>query len=325
MGAYDEFRRTGRLGDQGARLLYATVASIARLHRYPPPAGHISWTADAVEEVAHDFLTSKSADRRLTHLYLGAVDEESFKRLLGAAVLNHFRSVARRTALGRLIRRLNDVLAGSDEFRRTTGVGANAAWWTLAEGLDAPSACPTELLTAAAAHVRDVRVPRWSEMAARRPPDADRDSLVRLARRVLDAAGGAVAVGELARAIAPRLGLGPVPLVVDTDVQDLAETLPVSGDRMQGALDALRADELFASLSERERLVVAYWEEPVRDFAPRIGLGKSQASAARQRVVEILRVYLTSDDSPDDVVRLLVARAKRWAEGRTDEHGAASV
>jgi hypothetical protein len=326
MGAYDEFRRSGRLGDQGARLLYATVASIARLHRYPPSAGHSSWTADAVEEVAHDFLTSERADRRLTYLYMSAVDEESFRRLLGTAVLNHFRSAARRTMLGRLIRRLNDVLAGSDDFRRATGAGPNAAWWTLAEGLDEPSACPTELLTAAAAHVRDVRVPRWSDTAARRPPDADRDSLVRLARRVLEAAGGAVAVSDLARAIAPRLGLGSVPLVVDTDVQDLSEALlPVSGDRMQGALDALRADELFASLSERERLVVAYWEEPVRDFAPRIGLGKSQASAARQRVVEFLRVGLTSDDNPDDVVRLLVARAKRWAEGRTDRHGAASV
>jgi hypothetical protein len=322
MGAYAEFQQAGRLGPGGAKLLYATVAAVARIHRFPPPSGQESWTKDDIESVAHDFLTSENAERRLAQLFISAVDEEAFARLLGTAVLNHLRSEARRTMIGRLIRRLNDVLAGSSGFRRIERTGES--WWTLAEGVDEPVTAPADALVAAAAEVREVKVPRWSETARRQAPHADRDSLERLARRVLEVAGGSLAVSELARAVAPRLGLGAVPLVTDIDVADLSEPPTREARPTERAIDAVRADQIFAGLSERERLVVAYWEEPVREFAPRVGLGKSQASAARQRVVDVLKACLTGDDNPDGVLGELVARAKEWAEGRTGEHDATS-
>jgi hypothetical protein len=324
MGAYEEFARSGRLGEEGARLLYATVAAVVRVHGYPPPHGHSTWGPDAVEAVAHDFLTSPNAERRLGQLFISAVDGASFARLLGTAVLNHLRSEARRTMIGRLIRRLNDVLAGSPEFRRTLGSGGGEAWWTLAEGIDDAGVSDPGRLLQAAAEVREVQVPRWSDAARRQPPDADRESLTRLARRVLEVAGGALPVSELARAIAPRLGLGPLPLAADIDVHDLADTVAASENGIQGALDAIRAEELFASLTERERLVLAYSDEPVREFAPKIGLAKSQAATARQRLVEFLRVRLAEDPDPDGVVRLLVERARSWGESRTGDLDASS-
>ncbi len=315
MGAYEEFRQTGRLGPECAQLLYATVGAVARLHGYPPPSGQASWTAEDVQSVAHDFLTSTAAERRLTQLFISAVDEPSFARLLGTAVLNQLRNDARRTMLGRLIRRLNDVMGDSSDFRAIHRPGET--WWTLAEGVDDPAAASGNALVEAAAEVRDVKVPRWRETARRQPPRADRESINRLARRVLEVAGGSLAVSELARAIAPRLGLGPVPLVTEIDVPDLADTFIAEGDLTERAVDEVRADELFDGLTERERLVLAYWEETVREFAPRLGLGKSQAAEARQRVVDLLKTSLTDEDSPDGVVRALVVRAKLWAEGRT--------
>src|SRR5947209_18723055 len=99
MNAYAEFQQAGRFGPEGAKLLYATVAAVARIHGYPSPSGRAAWTKDDVQAVAHDFLTSKNAERRLTQLFISAVDEESFARLLGTAVLHHLRSEARRTTL----------------------------------------------------------------------------------------------------------------------------------------------------------------------------------------------------------------------------------
>jgi len=87
----------------------------------------------------------------------------------------------------------------------------------LASQPSAPSRTAPALLTQAAAAERQVDVPRWSHQTRRRPPVADAASLVRLCRRVLEAAAGTVPLDELARSIAPRLGLAPTPLAEAND------------------------------------------------------------------------------------------------------------
>lgn len=316
MGAYEEFRRLGALGEEGAELLYRTVRAVARIHRFPPPSGGSGWTTDDIRIVAHEFIAEK-AERRLADLFIAAVDEESLRHRLGAAVRNHLRDGARRTEIGRLIKRLNEVFGSAPAFRRVAGAGGGVAWWSLVDGREEPTDRPFTALVGAAAEVRDVTVPRWSDAAHRRAPHADRESLMELGRKILEAAGGSVSVAEIARAMAARLGLGPSPTGIDVDVPDQPEPYGGVPDDADHTLDAMVAEAIFGRLSERERLVVAHWDDPVRELATRIGLGKSQAAASRQRVVDLLRVELSDLGEPDGVVRELVTKAQGWAGDRT--------
>ena len=112
MGALEEFRESGKLGPEGVKLLYETVAAVARFGRFPPPYRYASWESDSVAEVAHDFISGERSLERLAHLYVLATDERSLELLLQEAVRNFLRSQARRTERGRLIRRLQDVFEG---------------------------------------------------------------------------------------------------------------------------------------------------------------------------------------------------------------------
>jgi hypothetical protein len=222
-------------------------------------------------------------------------------------VLNFLRDGGRRTEVGRLMLRLRDVLGRNEEF-----VAEPGDRWRLEKQPAAPSTvAPAALVEAAVTEVH-VDVPRWSAQTRRRAPAADAASLERLCRRVLEAAAGTVALDELARAIAPRLGLTPMPVIEAVDDRDPFEGI-AGPQHADAVLDSLRAAEIFAILSRRERLLLAWAGTPVRELRAVIGVGPSQAAELQGRLRALLAAELQDDEDYEAVVFHLVDQAKAWA------------
>ena len=300
----------GRFGPEAAKLLYRLVRMVALAHGYPPPDHRRAWDAEAIAEVAHDFVTDERTPRRLTHLAIHAVDDDSFERILRRMVLNFFRDGGRRTEIGRLMLRLRDVLGRREEF-----IGEAGDRWRLASQPPRPSSvAPRELVEAASAEA-NVDVPRWSPQTRRRPPVADAPSLERLCRRVLEAARGSVPLDQLAQSIAPRLGLAATPVAQPVDDRDPLEMF-AAPDRADASLDSIRAGEIFAMLTERERMLLAAAGTPVRELRSVIGVGPSQAAELQARLRAVLALELRDDESYEAVVFHLVDQAKAWAGAR---------
>ena len=311
MTPLEELLKGGRLGRAGARALYRTVRAVAIAHGFPPPGGRNGWDADAVAEIAHEFLADGRTPRRLTHLAVHAVDDDSFERILHRMVLNYLRDGGRRTEVGRLMLRLRDVLGNSDEF-----VAAPGHRWRLASEPSQPSGVPPTVLVQAASAETDVSVPRWSAQTRRRPPAADAASLRRLCRRVLEAAAGTVPLQDLAQSMAPRLGLTPMPLAQGVDDRDPFDSV-AAPQHADAVIDSMRAAEIFAILSQRERLLLATAGTPVRELRSVIGVGPSQAAELQGRLRALLASELQDEENYEAVFFHLIDQARTWASGRT--------
>lgn len=307
MTPLEELQADGRLGPEGARLLYRVVRTIVAGHGFPPPGERAVWTGEAVAETAHEFLVDERTPKRLAHLLVHAVDDDSFTRLLHRMVLNFLRDGGRRTEIGRLMLRLRDVLTRSDEF-----VAEEGDRWRLEKQPAAPSTVAPSVLVEAATAERNVEVPRWSAQARRRAPAADAASLERLCGRVLEAAAGTVPLDQLARAVAPRLGLVATPLVWAPGERDTVENV-AGPQRADAVLDSLRATEIFGILNRRERLLLASAGTPVRELRSVIGVGPSQAAELQARLRAILAAELQDDEGYEAVFFHLVDQAKAWA------------
>ena len=308
--ALEELLADGQFGAAGAQALYRTVAGVTSRHGYPPPEGHSRWDEDAVAEVAHDFLADARTPKRLDHLAVHALDDTGFNRLLYRMVLNFMRDCGRRTETGRLMLRLRDVLGASDEF-----VAEPGDRWRLASQPATPSSAPLPDLVAAAAVEPEVTVPRWSHQTRRKAPVADAPSLVRLSRRALGAAAGAVTLDVLAQSVGPRLGVGPTPLAHTLGDRDVFETV-AAPDLADAGVDGMRAAEIFESLGDRERMLLANPGRPVRELRDVIGVGPSQAAELQKRLWALLALELRDDDKAEAVVLHLVDQARRWAAGQ---------
>lgn len=319
MGAYEELRSTGRLGTDGARLLYRVVQVVARARNFPPPEGYAQWDRDAAMDAAHDFLDGDRGRKRLADLTVRAVDEESFERLLHASVLNFHRDRSRRTDMGALIRRVGDVLDQGAGFGK---VGGEPTRWYLSGGPKEPSSAAPAALVAAAGAETEVTVPKW-ESSRRRAPQADFDTFERLARRVLAAARGSLTARQIAEAIAARLDPRRSPLTLELDVLERLPDPSLDARTECDVLGRLQAAEVFDHLSDRERILLATWDRPVRDLGEVLGVARSQATVLRQRLAARLASELADDEEADTMVHQLVGLANAWMRQRTAGAGSA--
>lgn len=316
MTAFDELITTGRLGNDGAKMLYGAVRAVGKGRGFKPPDGYSTWTKDAVVDAAHGFLASTRTPGRLAYLRLHATDEQSMERILNTMVLNHLRDQGRRTELGRLIRRINTVLADDDRF-----VHADDRW-SLTTGPTSPSTVTAEQLAAVAAAVEHITVPRWSDKTARAHPHADASSIVLLCHRIVDAAGGSLPAADIAKAMADRVGLRRNPIVALLDVpeppDDSYTTLIDAND------ERIAARAVFETLTDREKRIMATLHLPLRDLYDATGIRKSQAGAVRTSAVAV--VTEATCDLPDpNVVRLHIHDlARTWLRDRTSDINAAS-
>jgi hypothetical protein len=167
-----------------------------------------------------------------------------------------------------------------------------------------------------------VTVPRWSS-ERRRAPRADFDSFERLIRRVLFAADGSLTAAQIALALSARLGPRRTPLTVELDVLERLPDRSADAQTEDQVLGRLHSADVFDRLSDRDRILIATWEKPVRDLGDVLGVGHSQAGALRQRLAVRLAGELAGDRGPEIVVNELRALAAEWMRERTAGHGTA--
>lgn len=229
---------------------------------------------------------------------------------------------ARRTAQGRLIRRLREVLLADDRFTVVPKGIPGAGNVMLADAQTTePFGDREGDLIAAAFDVKDVNIVRWRPEAPREGPLADRDSLLKVAEAVLGAAGASLRWADLAAVVGARFGVDPRAVPATTPVDDLDGAL-LSGSRPGlGSVPSAPGEELLRlatartvldQLTERERLVLAWLASPVRTIADRTGLAVSTAGVLKQRVTDRLRTMLADD--PDAEETALACRDLAAAE-----------
>jgi hypothetical protein len=310
--------RAGALGEAFVKLLYRQVAVVAKAHRYPQPEGHSSWTVDAVQETAHNFLVD-GGHKDLIEMAARVDNDPALERLLATMVRNHLRKRGRRTTLGKLIIRLKSVLAEDDQFSVISSGIPGAGYYTLHNGPTDPFNGRTDSLEAAAQSVIDVTVVRWSPTARREGPVADAASLKALCAAVLGAANGSVDIVTLANVIADRLGIDPrgVPAALAVeDIDDLtshgygvtvgtAAPDDATGSRIE--LDEI-TESILEQLTAREKLVLACLHETVRVIANQTGLRVSTAGSIKQRVTAKLHTILARLDETEGEAIAIAAR-----------------
>jgi hypothetical protein len=318
VSAYLELRNSGRLGDDGAALLYRTAAAVIRFDRLPPPSDHPVWTQDAVREVAHDFLADPRTTRRLSTIMLRATDDDSLGRLLEAAVRNYLRDRSRQSDHGAFRRRLREVLSASEALE-VIALPVGEAWTTPQVGGAAPPYTGSAASLDAAAWSIETPIVRWRSEARRSPTDAA--GLAAVAEAVIETAGAPITTDVLVEVGLRRFSLANTPAVADLDDD------PPAGDPLPDELVADRAvaAEAFEQLTARERQLLRVWDQPVRDVANAIGLGRSAAAVAVRRLEALLTELLDQHADPDTVWVELQHLAHAWAEHRTERPDASSA
>jgi hypothetical protein len=210
-------------------------------------------------------------------------------------------------------------LKDEEEFERVSG---HPAGWTLTGGPTTPSIVPDTSLAAAVVNTQ-VTVPAWNSQR-RDAPLADRGSFIRMLRAVLTAADGSLTASDIARAVATRLDYRRTPLSIELDVlEGIAERSPRQNPAAQ-ASSAVRAAQVFDELDDRDRILIALYEQPVRGLGDTLALRRSQAALLRQRLARRLRDELADDTEPDETISVLRRLCECWLENRTSPPSATS-
>jgi hypothetical protein len=305
--------QAGAAGEEFVALLHRTIRAVAVSRNFPPPEGHTAWDAGAVRSAAAEFMADAQTPRRLTDLAVHCGSDQAVRARLQGTVRNFLADVGRRTPIGKLVVRINDVLDGEAGFVRVEGRWARPAGPTAAGTDDAD-----RLERAIRAH--DVVVPAWGHDARRTAPVADRATVVSMCAALLDAAGGSLTPRSLARAIGHRLGIGQAPVALDLNALDEPEQSEggAGADRTGSeALRLIRATEVLAELNDRERVAVAYPEYTVRHLAPLLGVSPSKAHLIRQRAITVIQAELLDDDDGEGVALLVIELARAWVDTET--------
>ncbi|MEA2828426.1 MAG: hypothetical protein QOG43_2865 [Actinomycetota bacterium] len=318
--------RAGRAGPAFTVELQRTIRAVAVSRNFPPPEGHGGWDADAVWSTASEFMADAQTPRRLTDLAVHCVTVDGLRARLQGTVRNFLADLGRRTPIGKLVMRVNEVLRTEPGFRLVGGRWASAGGPPdVAAGVDDP-----EALARAIAGM-PVVVPAWGHEAHRTAPVADRTTIVALCQALLDAAGGSLTPRALARAIGHRLGIGQAPLSLEVAALDGGgassgqAAAPGTDSTADEALRRGRAAEVVAQLDDRERLAVAYPELTVRHLAPVLGASPSQCHVIRGRAAAILRLELIDDDDAEGVALLVMELSRKWADSVDNAAGSAVV
>ena len=254
-------------------------------------------------------LASAQTPRRLTDLATHCRTDDALKRRLQQAVRNHFADYGRRTPVGRLVLRINEVLGHDPTFER------RGSYWGFAGCTAEAPVVDMEALIAAVAVV-DVVVPTAWTIGHRQGPDADAASILRLAHRALTVAGGPLRPADIAQTVARRLGLGGAPLSIEAAVFDPPSPGTSADSTGEEALLDMRAREVFfGCLNDHERVAIGLPNVPVAKLGPMLGVSGSRAALIRKRAVTILRDELRDEEDGQAVADAVFDITRSWTEG----------
>lgn len=309
MSALDELHDT-TVGTEFVHLLQRTIRAVAIARNVPAPDGHTRWDETAVAGIAADFLAHPKTPRRLTDLATTCRTDEALKHRLQRTVQHFLADLGRRTPVGRLVLRFNEVLATSDQFKR------QGRTWKLAGTAGQQVTADIDALISAASRIDVVAPSAWTT-GDRHSPEIDRASVITLAATILEAAGGALSSSVLAQVAARRLGLGGAPLTLDTTAFDAPEPYTASQDTTATAatLD-LRAIEVFNLLNDAERISIGLPEVPVAELGPILNMSGSTAALIRKRAIMVIRDALNDDEDGQAIADTVLALTRTWTESR---------
>lgn len=314
MSALDELQNL-KIGPDFLTLLGKTFAATTRQGSYPAPSGREHWDADDIRTAVANFLASNQTPRRLTDLRTHCRDERSLAARLQRTVKNFLADGGRRTPIGRLVRRFNEVLATDPRFER------DGIYWRLTGADAAPQIVDFDRLVKVVAAI-EVEVPAAWRRGNRNSPEIDKASVLRVAHAAIDAAGGPLRPGDLAKLAAERLGLGRPPLSLEAFA---FEPAPISGrpthsDGADGLL-AVCANDVFTRLNEKERLSIGLSELSTVALGEVLGLSGSKAHLIRRRAVTIMQDELGDDEHGQAIAEIVLEVARIWSKTWTTEHG----
>jgi hypothetical protein len=323
--------QAGRAGAAFTAELQRTIRAVAVARNFPPPEGHPAWDADAVWSTASEFMADAQTPRRLADLAVHCASADALRARLQGTVRNFLADIGRRTPIGKLVVRVNDVLRGEDGFRWVGGRWARAAddGSDLAgDGAGDGAGVDDPVALARAIAGMTVVAPAWGHDAHRAAPVADRATIVSLCDALLVAAGGSLTPRALARAIGHRLGVGQAPLSLEVaalDAGGASGAAVLADSTADEALRLRRAAEVVTELNDRERLALAYPELTIRQLAPVLGSSPSQAHTVRARAAQVVRAELLDDDDAEGVALLVMELSRNWADAVDNIAGSAVV
>ncbi len=318
MTALAELQRQ-EVGEAFLALLQRTVGAVARAGLYPPPEGRDHWDAEAVTTIVADFLAADQTPRRLTDLRTHCRTDQALRARLQRTIRNFLADAGRRTPVGRLVLRFNEVLGEDPAFER------DGIYWRLVGTTAAPGIVDLDKLVGVVAPL-EVTVPSAWSKGDRQSPEIDRPSVVRVARAALEAAAGPLRPADLAQLAARRLGLGAPPISLDASAFDPAPVDVRSADPTgSGALVDLRAQEVFSRLNESERASVAHLHLSVEALGRSLGVSGSKAHLIKRRTVSILQDELGDEEDGVAVANAVFELARIWSESWMPPHEPTSL
>jgi hypothetical protein len=267
----------------------------------PSPEGP-AWTEDDVEELVGEFFASPRPGALLD----SATSDDSLHALVHTSLQNLVSDRFRRTARGKLQRRLKMLLTAAGYVEHPAG------HWRRAADPDRVSSVEIDHLIEVVWGV-DAAIVRWSPEARRNGPGTDRASLLRLLESIFDEADGAVELTRLTTVIAQRVGLQALPIAEDIDAlvergivgpeAESPEDIAVAAEDTERA--QVVAENAWDQLSEEERLVLPHVTEGARAAGTAAGWGKTKAHGVINRAREKLRQFLI--DEPEHVRSQVIA------------------
>ena len=318
MSALDELR-VGKAGPYFVTLLQKTIFAVAVGRNFPAPFGFKQWDTAAVASTCGDFLASAGTRRRLTDLNLHCQTDDALAFRLQKTVRNFLADSGRRTPVGRLVLRINEVLGKDGSFVR------RGSQWGVAGGATEPAEIDIDALVSAVSGLKIV-VPTTWKTGGRQSPDLDSSSVVALASRVIDAAGGTVSPSVIAQVAAGRLGLGAAPLSLDALAFDPAQPSSAAATNTgEAVLIEMRAHEIFSRLNDSER--IAMWADvATSEVGILLGASKSTGHNVRSRAIAIMQDELIDDDHDADdrvaIAKRVFELARNWTNSWTEDSDA---
>jgi hypothetical protein len=307
LNAIDELR-AHELGGAFLALLQRTTRAVAVARNFPAPDGRARWDEGAVATTVADFLAHPNTPRRLVDLATHCGTDDALRRRLQATVQNFLADSGRRTPVGRLVLRFNEVLGGNSIFERRGHA------WAVVGMRDEAVSVDIDALVSAIASV-EARVPAAWSTGSRKSPELDADSVVRIATAALSAAGGPLSTGVLAQVAARRLGIGGAPLSIEAAAFDPPEAFVASPDTTgAAALRDLRAAEVVSLLNDAERISIGLPGVPVARLGPILGVSGSTAALIRKRAVAILKDQLEDEEDGQSVADAVLELTRTWTE-----------
>jgi hypothetical protein len=290
--AYEELVR-GELSEAGYSELLRAASAAMRTSRGRAAASELGPLLEDPAELVSELTRSRALHR----LVQQAQDGTHFARSLVGAFAYQLTDLARKTAAGALVLRINNMLRNNHQFSQVPD-GPNKNSWIIAEvDVDAIWNQDENALVNATWELELQTVTEWA--GNRRTPLCTDEDLVQLLHTVISRAGAPLPASGIIRTLRHRFGL------LYTDPSTLDEAIPyaqVPGSVEEEAISALEARRVLETLTPEETVILESGELTDRELGEKLGCSKSTANVKRLRLREQLEIlgWTDADDSSSD-------------------------